>query len=651
MTNRLRDSLSPYLQQHAENPVHWQEWGAEAFAEARRRDVPVFLSIGYAACHWCHVMAHESFEDPELAALLNRDFVPVKVDREERPDVDAVYMAATQALTGQGGWPMSVWLTPEGEPFYAGTYFPPRPRQGMPGFEQVLTALSQAWQERRSDVSDSATEVARYVAAAQEGITGDLQLATALEQLHHQYDNRYGGFGAAPKFPPTLVLDALLAEGSPDSLQSVTGTLDAMINGGIHDQLGGGFARYSVDARWIVPHFEKMLYDNALLLGTLARASRVVDAARAEDYQHVGERLVGWLEREMLLAGGGFAASLDADSVDADGRMREGAYYVWTPAQLTEVLGEAAGPAAAAFGVSAEGSFEPGTSTLQRLGPTEPHWRESLLQRRASRQPPARDDKVVAAWNGWLVVSLVEAAMIWQQPRWLELAIGAADYLWQVHVDSDRVHRVSRNGANGTAPAIAEDHGAMAHGFGMLAAATGDPHWLQRAEFLLELADRRFRAEDGGWYDSAADHDLITRPRDLTDNVTPSGGSALLAAHRVLAALNGTGPGRLDAATATGAGIAARAPRFAGWWLRELLLAERRRAKEIAVVGDAPELLRQAWCSAPEGSVILSVAADRTEDFGLSRGRSTPSPAAWVCSGNVCQLPVGTVEQLQDQLG
>ena len=374
MANRLRDALSPYLLLHADDPVDWWEWGDEALAEAARRDVPLFVSVGYAACHWCHVMREESFSDPDVAALVNASFVAVKVDREERPDVDAVYMQATQAMTGSGGWPMTVFATPDGRPFFAGTYYPPVRNGHMPAFAEVVTALAEVWATRRDEVVGSADQILAQLVQVTDVATDaerpDPQ--ATVELLSQGYDPLHGGFGRAPKFPPTTVLDALLVRGDPATLDLATGTLDAMARGGICDQLGGGFHRYSVDAGWVVPHFEKMLYDNALLLGTYARAWRRVpahDEARRDLYADVVERLVGWLLREMRLEGGAFAASLDADSADVRGMAHEGIFYVWSPELLVDALGEADGEwARDVFHVTAGGTFDHGLSVLQRRG-------------------------------------------------------------------------------------------------------------------------------------------------------------------------------------------------------------------------------------------------------------------------------------------
>ncbi|HYI59736.1 MAG TPA: thioredoxin domain-containing protein, partial [Microlunatus sp.] len=439
MPNRLVDATSPYLLQHADNPVDWWPWCDQAFTEAEQRDLPVFLSVGYAACHWCHVMAHESFEDDATSAYLNEHFVCVKVDREERPDVDAVFMAATQALTGQGGWPMSVFLTPDRRPFYAGTYFPPRAGHGLPSFGDVLEAIGGAWRDRRGEVLDSADHISgeleqRHAPRLPGEVTrSGLDLARA--SLQREFDEVRGGFGGAPKFPPSMVLEGLLRLGDEQSMIMVDATCEAMARGGIYDQLGGGFARYSVDAGWVVPHFEKMLYDNALLLGVYTHWWRRT--------QHpLGERVVletvGWLVDELRTAEGGFAASLDADSLDDHGRLVEGAYYAWRPEQLVEALGSEDGRwAAQTFGVTAEGTFEHGLSTLQLSDDLDPQRlasvRERLRTARAGRPRPSRDDKVVAAWNGWLIDSLVQAAGVFGRSDWLDLARPAGELIWRLH--------------------------------------------------------------------------------------------------------------------------------------------------------------------------------------------------------------------------
>ena len=466
MSNRLAHATSPYLLQHADNPVDWRPWEPAAFEEARRRDVPVFLSVGYSACHWCHVMAKESFEDEGIAAYLNEHFVSVKVDREERPDVDAVYMEAVQAATGQGGWPMTVFLTPEGEPFYFGTYFPPAPRHGMPSFRQVLEGVRAAWTDRRDEVAEVAGKIVRDLAGrelkfAAVDAPGEDELAQALLGLTREYDAARGGFGRAPKFPPSMVIEFLLRHaartGSEGALQMARDTCERMARGGIYDQLGGGFARYSVDREWVVPHFEKMLYDNALLCRVYAHLWR---ATGSELARRVALETADFMVRELGTNEGGFASALDADSDDGTGSGKhvEGAYYVWTPEQLTEVLGEEdARLAAQYFGVTEEGTFEEGASVLQlpqHEGVFDAERVESVRERlhgaRSRRPAPGRDDKVVAAWNGLAVAALAETGAYFDRPDLVDAAIAAADLLVRLHLDEKaRLARTSRDGRGG----------------------------------------------------------------------------------------------------------------------------------------------------------------------------------------------------------
>ncbi|MGH8970220.1 MAG: thioredoxin domain-containing protein, partial [Actinomycetes bacterium] len=448
MANHLAGATSPYLLQHQDNPVDWWPWGEEAFAEARRRGVPVLVSIGYAACHWCHVMAHESFEDVDTAAQMNAAFVNIKVDREERPDVDAVYMEATQAMTGHGGWPMTVFVTPTGEPFYCGTYFPPAPRHGMPSFRQLLGSVSQTWAERRDDVVAAGQRIVGALAERGTVAAGGAppsadQLDSAVRTLAGEYDEARGGFGGAPKFPPSMVLELLLRHhartGDPHLLRMVEGTCAAMARGGIYDQLGGGFARYSVDAGWVVPHFEKMLYDNALLLRVYVHWWK---ATRSPLARRVALETADWMVRDLRTPEGGFASALDADSEGVEGK-----FYVWRPEEVGE-------EAAELFGVTAAGTFEHGSSVLQLLDDPadEARWRaerERLLAVRGSRVPPARDDKVVAAWNGLAVAGMAEAGALLDRPDLVDAARGAAGLLVSVHVDGGRLRRVSRDGVVG----------------------------------------------------------------------------------------------------------------------------------------------------------------------------------------------------------
>jgi uncharacterized protein YyaL (SSP411 family) len=660
--NRLAGTRSPYLLQHADNPVHWWPWSDEAFAEAAARDVPVFLSVGYAACHWCHVMAHESFEDEVVAALINDSFVAIKVDREERPDVDAVYMQATQAMTGQGGWPMTVFLTPDRHPFYAGTYFPPEPRHGLPSFGQVLNAIAAAWRDRRSEVVDGAGQIVERLAALSQ-VSGDgrqVDLDAAMAELRRSYDPANGGFGRAPKFPPSMVLEALLRHGGDDAMKMAGQTLEAMARGGIHDQLGGGFARYSVDARWVVPHFEKMLYDNALLLGVYSHWWRRTGVPLGH---WVVENLVGWLLRELRTAEGAFAASLDADSLDDRGRLREGAFYAWNQAQLRAVLGETDGDwAAEVFDVTPVGTFEDGLSTLQLGGDPDPDRlagiRARLAAARDQRPRPGRDDKVVAAWNGWVIDALVQAAMIFDRPGWLESATLAGELLWRLHWVDGRLRRTSLGGVVGPAPAILEDYAALTQAFVRLASAT--PEWIERARSLAAVIVGQFGDDAGGFYDTAADAEqLYTRPKDPTDNATPSGLSATVHAFRLLSELTGEDgyAARADAAVATGNSLVQEAPRFAGWLLADVVSRTPERVPvQVAVVGapgdpDREELVRTAYRLAPAGSVILVGEPDQ-QGFALLADRPLLGgrPTAYVCEHFVCNLPVTSVAALEDQL-
>ena len=663
--NRLASATSPYLLQHADNPVHWWQWSDEAFAAAAEREVPVFLSVGYAACHWCHVMAHESFEDSQTASVINDHFVAIKVDRKERPDVDAVYMQATQALTGQGGWPMSVFLTPDRKPFYAGTYFPPTSRHGLPSFTQVLQAISEAWRDRRADLLVSASEIvhqlSRQTTLAGAGELTRSECDEALQTLQQEFDPRYGGFGRAPKFPPSMVLEALLREGSEPSRLMVGKTLEAMARGGIYDQLGGGFARYSVDAGWIVPHFEKMLYDNALLLGAYTHWWRRTGNPLAE---RVATETVGWLLREMRTDQGAFAASLDADSVDDHGQLHEGAYYVWNRDQLRAALEEEdAAWAAEVFSVTPGGTFEHGASTLQLLGDHDQlrlaDVRERLRIARDQRSRPGRDDKVVAAWNALLVDALVQAAMIFDRSDWLALATEAADFLWRVHWRGGRLRRTSRDGVAGEAAAILEDYAAFAIAAVRLAAVHAAPSWLSRAEELLAVIMEQFDDPAGGFFDTAADAEqLYARPQDPTDNATPSGLSTAVHALRLMAELTGEDryAARADQAAASAAELVRRAPRFAGWLLADAIsqMAELRPV-EVAVVGpdDAArsEMVRLAHQMAPAGSVVVAGIPDHA---GLALLADRPMinsrPTAYVCRHFVCKLPVTSVDELATQL-
>jgi len=542
--NRLGSATSPYLLQHADNPVDWWEWGEAAFEEARRREVPLLISVGYAACHWCHVMAHESFEDAEVAGLVNQYVVPVKVDREERPDVDAVYMAATQALTGQGGWPMTVFATPDGVPFYAGTYYP------KPMFMRLVRAVAEAWRDQRDEVVQQGAAIAEVVAQSQAGnlerasLTPEL-LDAAVQGLGKGFDEAYAGFGGAPKFPPHLVLLFLLRHhqrtGDEASLEMVRATCEAMARGGIYDQLAGGFARYSVDDRWLVPHFEKMLYDNALLLRVYTQLWRLTGDPLA---RRIASETAAFLVSDLRTPQGGFASSLDADTDGEEGRT-----YVWDRSGLAAALGPDDGAwAADLFDVTLAGTFEHGHSVLRLARdvdaaeePVRQRWRDvrdRLLAARAARPQPTRDDKVVAAWTGLAITALAEFEALTGENR--GVAVQAADLLDAVHVRDGRVLRVSRDGVAGTPAGVLDDYGCVAEAFCAVHQLTGQRRWLTRAGELLDAALAHFQDGRGGFHDTADDAErLVARPADPTDNATPSGLSALAAALVAYSALTG----------------------------------------------------------------------------------------------------------------
>jgi hypothetical protein len=695
--NRLATATSPYLRQHADNPVDWYPWGEEAFAEARRRDVPILLSVGYAACHWCHVMARESFSDPRIAAWINEHFVPVKVDREERPDVDAIYMQATQAMTGQGGWPMTCFLTPSGEAFYCGTYYPPTPRHGLPSFTQVLEAVARAWRERRDEVVRAAEQINLQLAAPRirtgEPPTLD-QLDTAVEVLARDVDPVHGGLGRAPKFPPSVVLEFLLRHaartGSQQALDIVASTCEHMARGGIYDQLGGGFARYSVDEAWVVPHFEKMLEDNALLLRVYLHWWRLTGVPLAE---RVARETADFLLRDMRTPQGGFASALDADSEGVEGK-----FYVWTPQELREVLGEVDGRyAAELFGVTEEGTFERGTSTLRLpKDPPDPErfaqLRARLREARAQRVPPDRDEKVVASWNGLAITALAEAGALLGEPSYVDAAVRAAELLAAVHtVDGARLIRTSRDGLPGPSQGVLEDYGNVAEAYLTLTSVTGDPRWLERAGALLDRVLSHFGDGRGGFFDTADDAEqLVRRPQDPTDGVAPSGQSAVAGALLTYAALTGSALHREAAEHALGVAgrLAEQAPRAAGWGLAvaEALAAG---PLEVAVVGTPGDPAFEALCSVARrtpspGAVVVAGPPDDTSAAGApaddgsdgfdrkvsdqsERGTTTPEAgsipllagrtlvrghaAAYVCRDFVCERPVTDPAELAAMVG
>ncbi len=658
--NALAGATSPYLRQHADNPVHWQQWSADALAEAARRDVPILLSIGYAACHWCHVMAHESFEDAEVAAAANADFVCIKVDREERPDLDAVYMNATVAMTGQGGWPMTCFLTPDGRPFFCGTYYP------KAQFLQLLAAVAETWRTQRADVEQASDQVAgelRRMAAGLPGGGPEIEPSLcdrAVAAILGDEDTRRGGFGSAPKFPPSALLEALLRTHertrSPVPLAAVERTGAAMARGGIYDQLAGGFARYSVDADWVVPHFEKMLYDNALLLRAYAHWARRTGDPLA---RRVAAQTAAFLIND-LAAGGMFTSSLDADAAGS-----EGSTYVWTPAQLREVLGADDGDwAARVFAVTERGTFEHGASVLQL--PAEPddaerfeRVRAALLAARASRVQPARDDKVVTAWNGLAITALAEASVALDDSSLLDAAVRCAEMIVDLHFVGERLRRASLGGVVGDSAATLEDYAALATGLLTLYQLTSDASWLATAAELVGFAQAHFSDPDrpGRWFDTADDAErLMVRPADPLDGATPSGAALIAEALLTIAHLvDGEWAARYGEAAAQAllahSPLLDKAPRSAGHWLA-VAEAAVRGPLQVAVACDGAEspLLAAARRLAPGGTVVVGGPMD-SAPLLAGRDRVRGADAAYVCRGRVCDLPVTGAEDLADALG
>ncbi len=679
MPNRLASETSPYLLQHADNPVDWYPWGEEALSKAQQENKPILLSIGYAACHWCHVMAHESFEDDATAEIMNRHFVNVKVDREERPDLDSIYMNAVVALTGHGGWPMTVFLTPEGQPFYGGTYFPREPRFGMPGFKQVLLSVADAWEKRREEIVDDAAKVGQHLQqrltlAAGDQTFGPALFDAALPRINQTFEPRKGGFGDAPKFPPSMTLEFLLRmvheRDDSHALYMVEHTLEQMARGGIYDQLGGGFARYATDRDWLVPHFEKMLYDNALLSRVYLQAWQVTGKPL---YRRIVEETLDWVVREMRHDGGGFYSSLDADSEGEEGK-----FYVWRPAEISAALDDETSATLFMryYDVSEGGNWE-GKSILRtpreldevaaelgldgdeaagRLAQA----RQQLYALRAERVWPGLDDKVLTSWNGLMLRAFAEAGRALQRDDYTEVAVANARFLHEtMRRDNGRLLRSWKEGSEARFNAYLEDYAYLAAGLLELYQTVFDEQWFTWAQELAELMLAHFRDEEhGGFYDTSDDHEqLIQRPKDVQDNATPSGNA--MAALVLLTLSLYTGEAHYaSAAEEMIAGMApymARYPTGFSQWLCDaaLLLGEPR---EIAISGEpgaaATEALLQAVFADYRPHQV--VAAGHAEQTGipLLRGREPlhGQATAYVCRQFVCQLPVTEPEALQAQL-
>ena len=676
-TNRLSRETSPYLLQHAHNPVDWYPWGPEAFERARREDRPVLLSIGYAACHWCHVMERESFEDPATAELMNQNFVSIKVDREERPDLDAIYMDAVQAMTGQGGWPMTAFLTPDGRPFYAGTYFPDEDRHGMPAFRKVLTAIADVWATRRDEAETQSAKVVEALGhgsrlgASRNPLTDEV-LQQALARLRAAFDPRWGGFGGAPRFPQPMALEFLLRmhlRGTPDALEMVTQTLDKMAAGGMYDQVGGGFHRYSTDERWHVPHFEKMLYDNALLVRLYVHAWQVT---RRESYRRVVADTCEYLLRELEHPEGAFYSSQDADSEGVEGR-----FFAWSWDELVGITGEAV---ATAFGATPGGNWE-GTNVLWRPLPLQAvademelderelerdleTARAELFEIRQGRVHPATDDKILAAWNAMAVAALAEAGRVLGEPAYVEAAVRAADFvLTHLRDDGGRLLRSWRNGRGGR-PGFADDHALMADSCLVLYETTFELRWFEEARALCDELLRLFLdPERGGFFQTGSDAEaLVVRPKELQDNAVPSGNSAAADVLQRLAHLTGE-PGYERAAVEALRLIRdamAGAPSGFGHALGvlDLYLSP---VKEVAIVGDPEDeatraLVAEVTTERYLPNHVLAVAApeDHRSREAVALLQDRPAldgrPTAYVCERFVCKLPVTDPQALAGQL-
>jgi len=682
MPNRLASETSPYLLQHKDNPVDWYPWGAEALERARSEDRPILLSVGYSACHWCHVMEHESFADPEIANLMNGSFVNIKVDREERPDIDSIYMTAVQQMTGHGGWPMTVFLTPQGEPFYGGTYFPPDSRHGLPSFRQVLLGVRDAYLHRRGEVHRTAAELSTHLIA---GVTVNPEAAPLEKSMLHRafhliaarFDSPLGGFGGAPKFPQPMTLDFLLRywyrTGSEEALAMVDRTLEGMAAGGIHDQIGGGFHRYSVDARWLVPHFEKMLYDNALLGRTYLRAFQVTDR---EDFRRVTEEILGFVEREMLHAQGGFFSSLDADSEGIEGK-----FYVWSAREIDSALGPEEGRLfRLVYGVTEGGNWE-GSNILNRPrrldavaeeAGVEVAWLEEVIERtrcklyeiRSRRVWPGRDEKIIMSWNAMMLHTFAESAKVLESDRYRKIAVANAEFLLRdLRVDG-RLLRTWRDGSS-KIDGFLEDHALLLEALLAVYEATFDLRWVEEARWIGDqIIEHFWSADEEVFYDTRKDGErLVVRPRDIHDNAMPSGTSSAVQGLIRLARLTGVAEYESIALRVLGrmADVACQIPQAFGHLLGALAAAISP-PLEIAIVGDAHTdethaLLRGVRRRFLPDATIAFRPFDSDEQeisrrIPLLAGRTGVErrATAYVCEQYTCLRPVTSAEELESEL-
>jgi uncharacterized protein YyaL (SSP411 family) len=679
-TNRLAGETSPYLLQHAHNPVDWHPWGEEAFAKARAADKPVLLSIGYSACHWCHVMERESFEDETTAALMNEHFVNIKVDREERPDVDNIYMAAVQMMTGSGGWPLTVFLKPDGTPFYGGTYFPPVDRYGMPSFMRVLASLADAYQTKRDTIDEQGAQLLTALRRATDftGEGGELApelLDEAFKNIARTFDPKLGGFGRAPKFPAGMVMDFLLRHhartGRPDALFMVEFTLEKMARGGIYDQIGGGFARYSVDDQWLVPHFEKMLYDNAILARNYTDAYRITGKAF---YRRVAEETLDFVSREMTAEVGAFYSAFDADSEG-----HEGKFYVWTPDEVAEILDEEdARLFASYYDITAAGNFEgkniPNVPreietvarvegvTVERLQEAIERGRAALYDARASRVWPGLDDKTLAAWNGLMMRAFAEAGAAFDRSDYVETARRNADFVLTAMRRDGLLLRTYKNGES-KLNAYLEDYAYVIEGLVSLYETTFEPRWLREAKALADTMIAEFWDErDGCFFFTGRSHEeLIRRTKELEDNATPSGNSSAANGLLRLAELTGE-TGYRDKAETVVRSVAGALGRYARAFGHMLCAADFALGVpvEIAVVGSwddagTRDLAREARQRYLPARVVAGAAPGDEEAAALipllrDRGLVDGKPAAYVCRNFTCKLPVTDVEGLRADL-
>jgi uncharacterized protein YyaL (SSP411 family) len=674
--NRLAREKSPYLLQHAFNPVDWYPWGSEAIQKAEREGKPILLSIGYSTCHWCHVMERESFEDEETARLINENFVPVKVDREERPDIDQIYMTAVQAMTGQGGWPLTVFLTPELKPFYGGTYFPPEPRYGMPSFKQVLGLVSRLWRDRRGEVLQSASQVMealqRESAQGGPGRIEKRHMEECFASIAASFDEEYGGFGTAPKFPlPTYIIFLLrynYRSGKELARSVAVKTLEGMLRGGIRDHLGGGFHRYSTDRGWLVPHFEKMLYDNALLARVYMEAFQATGEA---SFLSVAEETLDWLSREMVGEGGAFCSAQDADTVEGEGK-----YYTWTVGEVMEVLGREEGDAFCyMYGVSEAGNHEgrsvlhlahtPGETASRfgmqrdRLESMVRRWKGELYRRRLERPRPQRDDKIIASWNGLAISAFAFASAVLHEEQLARKAEKAAQFVTEKMVRDGRLFRRYRDGEVAVEGTL-EDYAFLSQGLLDLFEATSEPEWLRRALEMTEEALKVFGDGTEGILFSSAPGGAPVRLKETYDGPVPSGNSVMAMnlvrisgitgdvsyAKRAEGILEGMAQSvEVEPASHTYA-LCAADMLLNG--MREVVVTSRERAK-------AKELLRAIWSRyLPDKAVVVATSensASLKQITSLLEGREPgENPTAYVCMNFACKYPVNTVEQLEKQL-